>query len=128
VRQGRQPPEAYNKLYAMAMDYIRGVQVPYTPRIGLVGPEATKTHSIGGVQHSCMPWIVSYPRRTGILYASDAMARPAQPSLPKLHGVRHFCTPRLYSIFVRLRYIAVAYRFFRTPLMIIPPMTYFLVV
>jgi hypothetical protein len=33
-----------------------------------------------------------------------------------------------YTIPVRLRYIAVAYIFFRTPLMLIPPMTYFLVV
>jgi hypothetical protein len=33
-----------------------------------------------------------------------------------------------YSFPVCLRYIAVAYRFSHTPLMIIPPMTYFLVV
>jgi hypothetical protein len=33
-----------------------------------------------------------------------------------------------YTFPVRLRYIAVAYRFLRTPLMNIPPMTYFLVV
>jgi hypothetical protein len=33
-----------------------------------------------------------------------------------------------YTFPVCLRYIAVEYRFLRTPLMIIPPMTYFLVV
>jgi hypothetical protein len=62
------------------------------------------------------------------------MTRPAQPNLPNLYGVLDFCTRTAttvavaYTIPVRLRYIAVAYKFFCTPLMIIPPMTYFRVV
>jgi hypothetical protein len=132
--QGRQPPEAYKKLYATAMTCIRCVHGCCTPRIGLVGPEGTRTNSIRGVHDLCMPRIWDYPWRTEILYASDAMPRPVQTYPTKALWRACFlyamamAAAVVYTFPVRLCYIAVAYRFLRTPLMNIPPMTYFLVV
>jgi hypothetical protein len=110
LRQGRQQPEAYKALYATDMTCIRGVQWCCTPRIGLVGPKGTRTNSIGGVQDSYTPRIWHYPWRTEILYASDAVPRPAQThptSLACVLSVRHgyvhsrgihfSCTPLLHS-------------------------------
>jgi hypothetical protein len=134
LRQGRQQPEAYKALYATDMTCIQGVQGSCTPRIGLVGPEGTRTSSIGGVQVSCMPRIWHYPWRTGILYATDAVPRPAQTHPTNaLWGAGFLYAMAMaaavaYTFPVRLRYIAVAYRILCTLLISIPPMTYFLVV
>jgi hypothetical protein len=134
LRQGRQQPEAYKALYATDMTCIRGIQGRCTPRIGLVGLEGTRTNSIGGVQDSCTPRIWHYPWRTEILYASDAVPRPAQthPTNALLRACFLYATDMAaavaYTFPVRLRYIAVAYKILCTPLMSIPPITYFLVV
>jgi hypothetical protein len=134
LRQGRQQPEAYKALYATDMTCIRGVQGCCTPRIGLVGPEDTRTNSSGGVQVSCTPRIWHYPWCTEILYASDAVPRPAQthPTIALWRACFLYATAMAaavaYTFPVRLRYIAMAYRILCTPLMSIPPMTYFLVV
>jgi hypothetical protein len=121
-------------LYATDITCIRGVHRCCTPRIGLVGPEGTRTNSIGGVQVSCTPRIWHYPWRTEIAYASDAVSRPAQthPTNALWRACFLYATAMVaavtYTFSVRLRYIAVAYRILCTPLMSIPPMTYFLVV
>jgi hypothetical protein len=101
------------------MTCIQGVHVCCTPRIGLVGPEDTRNTSIRGVQDICTPQIWDYPWRTDILYASDAMPRPAQTHPTKglwrawfLYATAMAATVA-YTFIVRLRYIAVAYRFLR---------------
>jgi hypothetical protein len=104
------------------------------PQIGLVGPEDTRNTSIGGIQDIYMPQIWDYPWRTDILYASDAMPRTAQthPTNALWRACFLYATAMAaavaYTFPVRLRYIVVAYRILCTPLMSIPPMTYFLVV
>jgi hypothetical protein len=134
LRQGRQQPEAYKALYATDMTCIRGVHGCYMPRIGLVGPEGTRTNSIRGVQVSCTPRIWHYLWRTEILYASDAVPRPAQthPIKALWRACFLYATAMAaavaYTFPVRLCYIAVAYIILCMPLMSIPPMTYFLVV
>jgi hypothetical protein len=134
LRQGQQNPEAYNELYATAMAGTRGVQVVCTPRIGWVGPVCARTSSIGGVQLNCTPWIWHYPWRTGKLYASHVVPRQPLTHPPNSLWRAPFvyatamAVAVAYSFPVRLRYVAVVYGVLCTPLITIPPMTYFLVV